>query len=81
MRQQPLAPLLLHWHRHHNQRSMPWKGEKDPYKIWLSEIILQQTRVEQGWVYYERFVLQYPTLPDLAHAPDEAVIILSLIHI
>lgn len=73
MRQQPLAPLLLHWHRHHNQRSMPWKGEKDPYKIWLSEIILQQTRVEQGWVYYERFVLQYPTLPDLAHAPDEAV--------
>ncbi len=73
MRQQKLTPLLLHWHRHHNERIMPWKGEKDPYKIWLSEIILQQTRVEQGWAYYERFLKQYPSLPDLAHATDEAV--------
>jgi len=40
--------LLLTWHREKNKRTMPWKGEKDPYKVWLSEIILQQTRVEQG---------------------------------
>ena len=65
--------LLLHWHRHHNKRTMPWKGEKDPYKIWLSEIILQQTRVEQGLAYYERFIQQYPTVTQLAEAPAEAV--------
>ena len=73
MRQEPFTPMLLHWHQHHNLRTMPWKGEKDPYKIWLSEIILQQTRVEQGRAYYERFIQQYPTLAHLANAPDEAV--------
>lgn len=52
---------------------MPWKGEKDPYKIWLSEIILQQTRVEQGLAYYERFVAAYPTVLHLAKAKDETV--------
>ncbi len=52
---------------------MPWKGEKDPYKIWLSEVILQQTRVEQGLGYYQRFVQQYPTIKDLAAAKDEEV--------
>lgn len=52
---------------------MPWKGEKDPYKIWLSEIILQQTRVEQGWAYYEKFAKQYPTVKKLAAAKDKDV--------
>lgn len=52
---------------------MPWKGEKDPYKIWLSEVILQQTRVEQGWGYYERFIAAYPTIIHLAKAKDEEV--------
>lgn len=52
---------------------MPWKGEKDPYKIWLSEVILQQTRVEQGWAYYERFITHYPTIQKLASAKDEDV--------
>jgi A/G-specific adenine glycosylase len=64
---------LMHWHTNHNQRQMPWKGEKDPYKIWLSEIILQQTRVEQGRAYYERFVSSYPTVQHLAMAKDDAV--------
>jgi adenine-specific DNA glycosylase len=54
--------LLLKWDKKSNHRPMPWKGEKDPYKIWLSEIILQQTRVEQGWAYYERFVSTYPNI-------------------
>jgi A/G-specific adenine glycosylase len=61
------------WHQHHNDRQMPWKGEKDPYKIWLSEIILQQTRVAQGLPYYKRFIQFYPTIADLAAAPDESV--------
>lgn len=52
---------------------MPWKGEKNPYRIWLSEVILQQTRVEQGMDYYNRFIEQYPTMHDLAGATDEAV--------
>ncbi len=57
-----------------NPRPMPWKGEKDPYKVWLSEIILQQTRVEQGWPYFERFVSAYPTVQALAAAPEDAVL-------
>ena len=64
---------LLSWNRDSNQRTMPWKGEKDPYKIWLSEIMLQQTRVEQGRAYYEAFTSKYPTVFDLAAAPDEEV--------
>jgi len=52
---------------------MPWKAEKDPYKIWLSEIILQQTRVEQGWDYYNRFVLNFPDIKKLAAAPEQKV--------
>lgn len=52
---------------------MPWKGEKDPYRIWLSEIILQQTRVEQGWDYYTRFLSHFPTIMQLAAAPEERV--------
>jgi A/G-specific adenine glycosylase len=64
---------LLKWSVEENDRQMPWKGEKDPYKIWLSEIILQQTRVEQGWSYYERFVKTFPTVKDLASAPEQQV--------
>ena len=64
---------LLQWNASLNTRSMPWKGEKDPYRIWLSEIILQQTRVEQGLDYYNKFILTYPTIRDLALAPDEQV--------
>lgn len=64
---------LLQWHQTSNHREMPWKGEKDAYKIWLSEIILQQTRVEQGWGYYERFIKAYPNIGLLAAAKDQEV--------
>jgi A/G-specific adenine glycosylase len=64
---------LLHWNKYDNSRTMPWKGEKDPYRIWLSEIILQQTRVEQGWAYYEKFIQEYPTVQQLAAAPEDNV--------
>lgn len=64
---------LLHWHRTDNKRSMPWKGEKEPYKIWLSEIILQQTRVEQGTQYFNAIVTKYPNICSLAEAQDDDV--------
>lgn len=67
------AALLLEWHLKENKRDMPWKGEKNPYRVWLSEVILQQTRVEQGWAYYEKFVVQYPSVEALAAAKDEDV--------
>lgn len=73
MNEQQFTCQLLYWHRTENDRQMPWKGEKDAYKIWLSEVILQQTRVEQGWQYYERFVEKYPAIKDLAAATDEEV--------
>jgi A/G-specific adenine glycosylase len=64
---------LLQWNKRSNKRTMPWKGEKDPYKIWLSEIILQQTRVEQGMKYYENFIRAFPDVYALANAPEEKV--------
>lgn len=64
---------LLEWNQSVNDRQMPWKGEKDPYKIWLSEIILQQTRVEQGLSYYENFIRTFPDVRSLAAAPEEKV--------
>jgi len=68
------ADILLEWNREKNDREMPWKGEKDPYKIWLSEIILQQTRVEQGLAYYQRFIGHFPTISRLAAARDQQVL-------
>jgi A/G-specific adenine glycosylase len=64
---------LLRWNKQKNVREMPWKGEKDPYKIWLSEIILQQTRVEQGLNYYHRFIEAFPDVNKLAKASDQKV--------
>ena len=67
------SEILLKWDKENNKRQMPWKGEKDPYKIWLSEIILQQTRVEQGLKYYENFIKAFPDVQMLANAPDEKI--------
>src|SRR5688500_17854788 len=57
-----------------NKRNLPWRQTKDPYKIWLSEVILQQTRVTQGLPYYERFVQHYPTVQSLAKANEQDVL-------
>ncbi|MFY8129358.1 MAG: A/G-specific adenine glycosylase [Chitinophagaceae bacterium] len=70
---QHFTKLLLQWHQNINTRTMPWKGEKDPYKIWLAEIILQQTRVEQGLPYYNNFIAKYSTIIDLANGKDDDV--------
>lgn len=64
---------LLPWYRE-NRRSLPWRGIRDPYRIWLSEVILQQTRVDQGLAYWERFVKRYPKVADLAAASEHDVL-------
>lgn len=64
--------LLLQWYDP-ARRFLPWKNESDPYLIWLSEIILQQTRVDQGLPYYEQFRDNYPTVKHLADAPEDEV--------
>lgn len=64
---------LFRWNKNNNHREMPWKHEKDPYKIWVSEIILQQTRVKQGLKYYERFIAAFPDVHTLANADVEKV--------
>ena len=57
-----------------NKRDLPWRKTRDPYLIWLSEIILQQTRVNQGLSYYEKFSEKYPTVQDLANEKEEEVL-------
>ncbi len=64
---------LLQWYRE-NQRELPWRSSKDPYKIWLSEIILQQTQVVQGTNYYLKFVNSFPNIQSLANADEETVL-------
>lgn len=64
---------LMHWHEYENDRTLPWKEERNPYKVWLSEIILQQTRAEQGLPYFLKFVKKYPTVVALAAAKDDDV--------
>lgn len=67
------ADTLIRWYEEH-KRDLPWRGETDPYKIWVSEIILQQTRVQQGWDYYLRFIDNFPNVKALADAEEERVL-------
>ena len=67
------ANTIISWFRE-NGRALPWRETRDPYAIWLSEIILQQTRIAQGWEYWERFMAQYPTVVDLAAAHEDEVL-------
>ena len=64
---------ILSWYAH-NKRDLPWRNTQDPYKIWLSEIMLQQTRVAQGTPYYHSFLNNFPTVHDLANASEEKVL-------
>ena len=64
---------LLSWFKQ-NGRELPWRQTRDPYAIWLSEIILQQTQVKQGWEYWERFMHRWPTVEDLAAASEDEVL-------
>ena len=67
-----LAQTLLKWHRHYGRHDLPWQGTCDPYPIWVSEIMLQQTQVTTVIPYYRQFMQRFPTVTALA---------LSLIHI
>ena len=67
------AAALLQWFKN-NGRSLPWRETKDAYAIWLSEVILQQTRIAQGMSYWERFMVQWPTVNGLAAATEHEVL-------
>ena len=67
------SSAITGWYKN-NKRSLPWRQTKDPYHIWLSEIILQQTRVAQGLPYYNRFVTKYQKVEDLANAAEDDVL-------
>ena len=67
------ASTIIAWFRE-NGRTLPWRETNDPYAIWLSEIILQQTRIEQGRPYWERFMRRWPTVNDLAAASEDDVL-------
>ncbi len=65
--------LIIEWYRQ-NKRNLPWRSSSNPYFIWLSEIILQQTRVQQGMAYYLKFIDKYPTIELLANAEEQEVL-------
>lgn len=70
---QRVIPNLLTWYGL-NHRPLPWRETQNPYHIWISEIILQQTRVEQGRIYYQKFIDEFPEILDLAQADEQAVL-------
>lgn len=70
-----LSKKLIQWY-HTNKRSLPWRETNDPYLIWISEIILQQTRVSQGYEYYIRFTQSLPNIESLAKAQEHDVLVL-----
>lgn len=71
-----IATQLIHWHVLHGRHNLPWQGTRDPYAIWLSEIMLQQTQVATVIPYYERFMQKFPSVHSLAEAPLDAVLAL-----
>ena len=73
MKKEFFSERIIDWYQT-NHRDLPWRKTRDPYKIWLSEIILQQTRVAQGLPYYNEFVKTFPTVFDLAKAPEQKVL-------
>ena len=73
MKDNHFTQAILRWYSE-NGRDLPWRRTKDPYAIWLSEIILQQTRIAQGRAYWERFLEKWPTVQDLAEASEDEVL-------
>ena len=68
------AEKLIAWQRKHGRRDLPWQGTRDPYRIWLSEVMLQQTQVGTVVPYYERFLRKFPTVDALAAASEDEVL-------
>jgi A/G-specific adenine glycosylase len=73
MSNHPFTITILRWFSE-NRRNLPWRETNDPYAIWLSEIILQQTRIQQGTAYWERFMQKFPTVESLASASEDEVL-------
>ncbi|MFN7369069.1 MAG: A/G-specific adenine glycosylase, partial [Burkholderiales bacterium] len=67
------SQLLIRWQRTHGRHHLPWQNTRDAYRIWLSEIMLQQTQVSSVIPYYQRFLQRFPTVIDLANADLEQV--------
>jgi hypothetical protein len=72
----PFAERVVAWQRSHGRAGLPWQLTRDPYRVWLSEIMLQQTQVTTVLGYYERFLQRFPTVAALAAAPSEDVLAL-----
>jgi A/G-specific adenine glycosylase len=70
------ASRIIHWQQRHGRHALPWQANRDPYRIWLSEIMLQQTQVATVIPYFERFVARFPDLRTLAAAPEDEVLAL-----
>src|SRR5438874_9379547 len=70
----PFAQKLIRWQRRHGRHDLPWQGTRDPYRIWLSEVMLQQTQVGTVIPYYRRFIRKYPTVTALARATEDEVL-------
>src|SRR5436190_8217696 len=68
------AQKLIAWQRRHGRRDLPWQGTRDLYRIWLSEVMLQQTQVSAVIPYYERFLRRFPTVEALAAASEDDVL-------
>jgi len=73
LRGEQFANVLVNWQKQHGRQSLPWQHTGDAYKVWLSEVMLQQTQVSTVLAYYDRFLKAYPTVTDLAGAPDQDV--------
>ncbi len=69
-----IAPALLAWHRDEGRHDLPWQRDRSPYRVWVSEVMLQQTQVATVIPYFERFVAQFPDIPALARAPQDQVL-------
>lgn len=68
-----LSHIFIEWYNNH-KRDLPWRNTSNPYPIWLSEVILQQTRVDQGYAYFNRFIAKYPTVDLLAEAEESEIL-------
>ncbi len=70
------APRLLAWQKTQGRHDLPWQGSRDPYRVWLSEVMLQQTQVSTVMAYYARFLQRFPDVQSLAAAPQDDVLAL-----
>ena len=74
LQREPIADQLVAWQRQHGRHALPWQNTREPYRVWLSELMLQQTQVKTVLGYYERFLVRFPDVHTLAAAPEDDVL-------